>query len=156
MPFSVVTSNDTSIISRANFNPNFSGDIYTSGNVSQRLNGYFNTAAFAPSCAVGAVSTNVNLPPNQRVICTGAVGTVNNPFFDPNTPFGNVRRNFLTGPGQKNVDISFIKLVPISERFRGELRAEKASCRKMFIWHSFNRRRRLTRKREFHKSKPKL
>ncbi|MDQ6785359.1 MAG: TonB-dependent receptor [Acidobacteriota bacterium] len=124
LPFSVVTSNDTSIISRANFAPNFSGDIYTSGSVSERLGGYFNTAAFAPSCAVGTVSTNAALPPSQRIICTGAVGTVNNPFFDATAPFGNTTRNGFTGPGQKNVDVSFIKLVPINERFRGELRAE--------------------------------
>jgi hypothetical protein len=49
---------------------------------------------------------------------------VTNPAFDPNAPFGNTQRNFLTGPGQKNVDLSFIKVIPFSERIRGELRAE--------------------------------
>jgi len=99
LPFSVVDSNDTSIINRANFNPNFSGDVYTSGDVAGRLNGFFNKTAFASS----------------------RLGTA---AFDPNAPFGNTRRNLLTGPGQKNVDVSFIKLVPLNERFRGELRAE--------------------------------
>ena len=63
------------------------------------MNGFFNTSAFASS----------------------RLGTAT---FDPNAPFGNVRRNFLTGPGQKNVDISFIKLVPFTETLRGEFRVE--------------------------------
>jgi hypothetical protein len=99
LPFSVVDSNDTSIINRANFNRTFSGDVYSSGDVSDRLNAYFNPAAFTRS----------------------AFGTTT---FDPVAPFGNVPRNFLTGPGQKNVDISFIKFVPFSERLHGEFRAE--------------------------------
>ena len=44
--------------------------------------------------------------------------------FDPTAPFGNTPRNLIFGPGQKNVDISFIKFLPFTERFRGELRAE--------------------------------
>ncbi len=110
LPFSIVNSNDTSIISRANFASGFSGDVYTSGSVGSRLNAYFNTAAFARSCVNAA--------------CSAAVGVVTNPTFDPSAPFGNTPRNFLTGPGQKNVDISFIKLIPVSERVRGEMRVE--------------------------------
>lgn len=127
LPFSIIDNPGNAVISRANFAPGASGNIYTSGNVSDRLSGYFNTAAFAPACPIGTlVSTNPNLPPNQRFICTGTanVGTVNNPFFDGNAPFGNVQRNFLTGPGQKNVDISLIKLIPINERLRAEFRTE--------------------------------
>ncbi len=108
LPFSVIDNPGNAVISRANFSA-AGGNVYTSGNVSDRLNGYFNTAAFATS--------------RPRLDGTG-VGLVNNPTFDPNAPFGNTRRNFLTGPGQKNVDISFIKLVPFTERFRGELRLE--------------------------------
>ncbi len=96
LPFSVVDSNDTTIINRANYNRNFNGDLYTSGKVSERLNGYFNTTAFQLS------RTNI----------------------DPTAPFGNTPRNLLTGPGQKNVDVSFIKQIPFSERFRGEFRTE--------------------------------
>jgi hypothetical protein len=99
LPFSVETTNGTTLISRANYNRNFSGDVYTSGNVSDRLGAYFNPAAFVSS----------------------QFGT---PGFDPSAPYGNTPRNFLTGPGQKNVDISFIKFIPISERLRGEFRTE--------------------------------
>ena len=53
-----------------------------------------------------------------------SVGVVTNPSFDPAHPFGNTPRNFLTGPGQKNVDISLIKFIPITERVKGEFRAE--------------------------------
>ena len=104
LPFSVVDSNDTSLINRANYNTNFNGDLYTSGNVGERQRAYFNTAAFIRS-AFGTT--------------TGGVAN-----FDPNKPFGNTPRNLLTGPGQKNIDVSFIKFIPFSERFRGELRAE--------------------------------
>ena len=53
-----------------------------------------------------------------------SLGVVNNPTFDRTAPFGNTPRNFLTGPGQKNVDLSVIKFIPINERVRGEVRAE--------------------------------
>jgi len=97
LPFSIIDSNGTSIIQRANFNPNFaSSDFYGSGPVSGRLTQYFQTAAFTSS--------------------RGAA--------DPNAPYGNTPRNLLFGPGQKNVDISIIKFLPFTDRFRGELRAE--------------------------------
>jgi hypothetical protein len=78
--------------------------------VSSRLNQYFNTTAFVSSCQFGIGQ-----------ICGGAVA---NPAFDPNSPYGNSARNLIFGPGQKNIDISFIKLLPFSERFRGEFRTE--------------------------------
>lgn len=99
LPFSVIDNPSNAIINRANYNQNYNGDLYTSGDVSSRLNQYFVTSAFTRS----------------------AFGTAT---FDPNRPFGNSTRNILTGPGQKNVDISFIKFVPFTERLRGELRAE--------------------------------
>ncbi|MBS1797290.1 MAG: TonB-dependent receptor [Acidobacteria bacterium] len=100
LPFSVVDSNDTSIISRANANPAFTGtSYYTTGDVSNRLSQYFNTSAFVLS-RPGAAT------------------------FDPNNPYGNTTRNLLTGPGQKNVDVSFIKFIPFTEKIRGEFRAE--------------------------------
>jgi len=119
LPFSVVDNPGNAVIQRANFNRNFNGDVYTSGNTSERLNGYFNTAAFVRSCPIGTVIAGT------LVACANnGIGTVNNPNFDPANPFGNTTRNVLTGPGQKNVDISFIKAIPFSERFRGEFRTE--------------------------------
>ncbi|MFN3330450.1 MAG: TonB-dependent receptor domain-containing protein, partial [Pyrinomonadaceae bacterium] len=65
LPFSIVDSNGTTIIQRANFNPNFTGgQIQGSGPTSRRLNQYFNTSAFV----------------------TSRFGTAT---FDPNNPFGN-------------------------------------------------------------------
>ena len=111
LPFSILDSNGTSRIQRANFNPAFASSEFTgTGSVSSRLNQYFNTSAFVTSCQFGVGQ-----------ICGGAVA---NPAFDPNSPYGNSARNLLFGPGQKNIDISFIKMLPFSERFRGEFRTE--------------------------------
>lgn len=110
LPFSIVDNPGNAVISRANFNPAFGGQIMSNVPLSARLNAYFNTAAFSFSRPILAGNTGV--------------GVVNNPTFDPNNPYGNTPRNFMTGPGQKNVDISLIKFIPINERFRAELRAE--------------------------------
>ena len=99
LPFTITDNPGNTVINRANYNTAFNGDLYTNGDVSSRLNGYFVTGAFSRS----------------------AFGTAT---FDPVNPFGNTQRNQLTGPGQKNVDISFIKFIPFSERMKGELRAE--------------------------------
>ncbi|MBX3291142.1 MAG: TonB-dependent receptor [Acidobacteria bacterium] len=101
LPFSIVDTNGTTIISRGNFasGMNEGSGLYTSGSASNRTSGYFNTAAFV----------------------TSRFGTAT---FDQNSPFGNTPRNFLFGPGQKNVDVSFIKLLPFTEKVRGEFRAE--------------------------------
>ena len=129
LPFSIVDNPGNAVIQRANFNPAFTGDIYTSGNVSDRLNGYFNTAAFVRSCPVGTVVAGT------LVACTNTgVGAVNNPLFDPANPFGNTTRNGFTGPGQKNVDISLIKFIPFTERFRGEFRIEAFN---VFNWVNY-------------------
>lgn len=120
LPFSIVADNGTSIIQRANRNTTFSGNVYTTGSASTRTGGYFTTGAFVTSCLNAA--------------CSAATGTVTNPNFDAGSPFGNTERNFLTGPGQKNVDISFIKMVPFTERIRGELRAEMFN---VFNWVNY-------------------
>jgi hypothetical protein len=129
LPFSIIDNPGNAVIQRANFNRNFNGDIYTSGSVSERLNGFFNTAAFLRSCPVGTVVAG------NFVACSNAgAGAVNNPSFDPLSPFGNTPRNFLTGPGQKNVDISLIKIIPFTERFRGEFRIEAFN---VFNWVNY-------------------
>lgn len=109
LPFSVIDNPGNAVFSRANFNPTFAGQIQCSGDVSGCLNNYFAQGAFLTS--------------RPRLDGT-SVGVVNNPTFDPTAPFGNTPRNFLTGPGQKNVDFSVIKFIPVNERFRGEVRAE--------------------------------
>lgn len=129
LPFSVVDNPGNSVIQRANFNPNFTGDIYTTGDVSQRLNGFFNTGAFVRSCPIGTLVGGV------LVACTNSgIGVVNNPRFDPANPFGNTTRNGFTGPGQRNVDISLIKFIPFTERLRGELRLEAFN---VFNWVNY-------------------
>ncbi len=110
LPFSIVDNPGNAVISRANFNPTFGGDITPNIAVRDRLSAYFTQSAFVLSRPILAGNTGI--------------GAVNNPTFDPLHPFGNTPRNFLTGPGQKNVDISLIKFIPINERFRAELRAE--------------------------------
>ena len=118
-PFSVVDVVGNNIIQRANFAPGFTGSIETSGDTQSRLNGFFNTAAFVIS----------------RPIVGGAnLGTPNNPAFDPNNPFGNTPRNFLYGPGQKNMDFSIVKFIPIGETLRGEFRTEFFN---LFNWANF-------------------
>lgn len=109
LPFSIIDNPGNAVFSRANFNPSFTGQVQCSASVSSCLTSYFNQGAFVIS--------------RPRLDNTG-VGVVNNPTFDPANPFGNTPRNFLTGPGQKNVDISLIKFIPINERFRGEARVE--------------------------------
>lgn len=128
LPFSIIDNPGNAVIQRANFNPNFNGDFYNGGSPT-RLNGYFNTSAFLRSCPVGTVVAGA------FVACSNAgAGAVNNPSFDPQNPFGNTPRNFLTGPGQRNVDISLIKMIPFTERFRGEFRIEAFN---VFNWVNF-------------------
>ncbi|HEX8250141.1 MAG TPA: TonB-dependent receptor [Pyrinomonadaceae bacterium] len=136
LPFSIIDNPGNAVIQRANFNQNFNGSIYTSGSVSERLSGYFNTAAFVRSCPVGTLVPNP--VPGQPAIFAGCsnagAGAVNNPTFDPANPFGNTLRNGFTGPGQKNVDISLIRIIPFSEQFRGEFRIEAFN---VFNWVNY-------------------
>ena len=84
-----------------------------------RLDQYFNISAFVPS---------------RPVLGGGNLGTPDNSRFDPDNPFGNTPRNFLYGPGQKNLDLSVVKFIPIRETVRGELRAEFFN---IFNWTNF-------------------
>jgi hypothetical protein len=118
-PFSIIDAPNNNIIQRANFTSGFSGSVLTSGSTQSRLAQYFNTAAFVLS---------------RPILSGAAVGTPNNPAFDPNNPFGNTARNFLYGPGQKNMDFSIVKFIPIKESVRGEVRAEFFN---LFNWANF-------------------
>ena len=118
-PFSIVDIVGNNIIQRANLASGFTGSIETDGDTQSRLNGFFNTAAFVLS----------------RPILAGTnLGTPNNPTFDPNNPFGNTSRNLLYGPGQKNMDFSVVKFIPIRESIRGEFRTEFFN---IFNWANF-------------------
>ena len=117
-PFSIVDSPNLAIIQRANFAAG-AQNFLTTGDIESRLNQYFNTSAFVLS----------------RPILGGAsLGTPNNPTFDRNNPFGNTPRNFLYGPGQKNLDLSVVKFIPIGERVRAEFRTEFFN---LFNWTNF-------------------
>lgn len=104
LPFSVVDSPSNFIIQRANVVAG-TDPVNDSGSVTDRLNNFFNTAAFTPS---------------RQFL----VGTVANPFFRPDAPFGNVGRNTLTGPDQRNFDLSVIKFFKFTERTNMEFRSE--------------------------------
>ncbi|HXC72618.1 MAG TPA: TonB-dependent receptor [Pyrinomonadaceae bacterium] len=117
-PFSIVDFPNNFIIQRANFAAG-GGAVLTSGSTESRLNQFFNTPAFVPS---------------RPIISGGNLGTPNNPTFDPNHPFGNTPRNFLYGPGQKNLDFSVVRFIPITETVRGEFRTEFFN---LFNWTNF-------------------
>jgi len=119
-PFSIIDVVGNTIIQRANFAPGFTGSIETSGSTQERLNAFFNTAAFVASRPFVASGTALGVPTNAN--------------FDPNNPFGNTPRNFLYGPGQKNMDFSVVKFIPITERVRGEFRTEFFN---IFNWANF-------------------
>lgn len=113
-PFSIIDSPNLFIIQRANFAAG-AQSVRTTGDIDQ----YFNTSAFVLS---------------RPILGGGNLGTPNNPSFDPGNPFGNTPRNFLYGPGQKNLDLSVVKFIPIRETVRGELRAEFFN---LFNWTNF-------------------
>lgn len=117
-PFSIIDSPNLAIIQRANFAAG-ANNLLTAGGVESRLNQFFNTAAFVLS---------------RPLLGGGNLGTPNNPTFDPNNPFGNTPRNLFYGPGQKNLDLSVVKFVPVKEALRGELRAEFFN---LFNWTNF-------------------
>jgi len=117
-PFSIVDFPNNFIIQRANFAVGGSA-VLTSGSTESRLNQFFNTAAFVPS---------------RPILGGGNLGTPNNPTFDPDHPFGNTPRNFLYGLGQKNLDFSVVRFIPITETVRGEFRTEFFN---LFNWTNF-------------------
>jgi len=117
-PFSIVDFPNNFIIQRANFATGVT-EILTSGSIESRLNQFFNIAAFVPS---------------RPILGGGNLGTPNNPAFDPNNPFGNTPRNLLYGPGQKNLDFSVVRFIPITEAVRGEFRTEFFN---LFNWTNF-------------------
>ena len=117
-PFSIIDSPNLAIIQRANFAAG-TNNLLTSGDVESRINQFFNTSAFVLS---------------RPLLGGGNLGTPNNPNFDPANPFGNTPRNLFYGPGQKNLDLSVVRFIPIRETVRAELRAEFFN---LFNWTNF-------------------
>ena len=82
--------------SRAQLCPGIThGDISTSGSVGNRVNSYFNAAAF---CAV--------------------------PVIGNGTGYGNAGPGIVRGPSQNNVDFSITRTFPVAERQSLEFRSE--------------------------------
>jgi hypothetical protein len=96
LPFSVICSDGSSLNNRANIVPGVPV-VTSSGSTVSRLNDYFNPAAFDLST------------------CSDAYNVA---------PFGTSSRNFLRGPGQKNVDFGVIKFFSVTEKSKIEFRAE--------------------------------
>jgi len=94
LPYTVICSDGSSLNNRADLVAGASA-VTSSGSTVSRLSDYFNPAAF------GA--------------CTEASNVL---------PFGTSSRNFLRGPGQKNVDFSVVKFFQVTEKSRIEFRAE--------------------------------
>lgn len=117
-PFSIIDSPNFFIIQRANF-ASGANNLLTSGDIESRINQFFNKSAFVFS---------------RPLLGGGSLGTPDNPTFDPANPFGNTPRNLFYGPGQKNLDLSVVRFIPIRESVRGELRAEFFN---LFNWTNF-------------------
>jgi len=99
-PFSVICSSSTTTLNRADFLPGATAATAgLGGSVASHLDGYFNTAAFAAT-------------PTSVMTCANAA------------PYGTSPRNFLRGPNQRNVDLSIVKFIPVTERTKLEFRTE--------------------------------
>src|SRR5581483_6479789 len=101
-PFSVTDGTDVGLTGDGNDRPNVVSGVDSLG--PHNLVSYFNTAAFAGSCALAAYASN---PVCQKV------GT-----------FGNAGRDIFHNPGSIQWDMSVSRLFPFKERYRFEFRGE--------------------------------
>ena len=93
-------------------------DAVRGGSVSSRVNQYFNTSVFVPASFV----------PDGGLI-DGRF-----PVAGGGTIFGNLGRNILRGPGQRNVDVAFIKRTRLSDETTMVFRWEVFNA---FNWANF-------------------
>lgn len=95
-PYTVTSGVDTNLDGNNNDRPNVVGNPFYSGlSRQQKITAYFNKTAFStPNTAVGQ------------------------------SPYGNEQRDFLTGPGQVDTDLSAFKTFPIYEQIRLQFRGE--------------------------------
>lgn len=95
---------------------------------------------FSVDCVIGS-AVNSRADYATGTIAPKPAGDV----FNPNAyqcdagvyvaPYGNTPRNFLRGPGQKNVDLSFFKTFPVTESSTLQFRAEFFNIGN---WENFN------------------
>jgi len=90
-------------------------DAVRAGNVSNRVNEFFNTKAFVPA----------------PFVPDGGLIDGKYPISGGGTIFGNVGRNILRGPDQQAFDIALAKTIPLTERVRLNFRWE--------VFNLFNR-----------------
>jgi hypothetical protein len=90
-------------------------DAVRGGNVSNRVNDFFNTKAFVPA----------------PFVPDGGLIDGKYPISGGGTIFGNLGRNILRGPDQQDFDIALAKTVPLTERVRLNFRWE--------VFNLFNR-----------------
>ena len=88
---------------------------------------------FTVTCTSGSSTFNRADLTGTDPVLGGSVESRLGAYFDPNgfantcanvAPFGTSPRNFLRGPGQKNVDFGIVKFLPITERQKVEFRTE--------------------------------
>ena len=87
------------------------GDVSRSGSVSSRVNKFFNTKAFVPT----------------PFVRDGGLIDGKYPVSGGGTIFGDLGRNILRGPDQRDFDIAVIKTTPLTERVK-----------LIFRWEIFN------------------
>jgi len=93
-------------------------DAVLHGSVSSRVNQFFNTSVFVPA----------------PFIPDGALIDNKYPVSGGGTVFGNLGRNVLRGPGQRNVDMALIKRTKVGERADMVFRWEVFN---VFNWSNF-------------------
>jgi hypothetical protein len=86
-------------------------DVSEGGSVSSRVNKFFNTKAFVPA----------------PFVPDGGLIDGKYPVSGGGTIFGNLGRNILRGPDQRDFDIAVIKITPLTERVK-----------LIFRWEIFN------------------
>jgi len=115
-PFSVTDSGAGTAVLAPGYTPTLTGSLapgatihgsYSSGDIHNRLNGYFNPADFATAQLLYPFD-----PANPTTTCD----PVKNPNFCT-TFFGNLGRNTFRGPYQQNWDFSLLKNFHLTERF---------------------------------------
>jgi hypothetical protein len=115
-PFSVTDSGAGTAVLAPGYTPTLTGSLapgatihgsYSSGDIHNRLNGYFNPADFATAQLLYPFD-----PANPTTTCD----PVKNPNFCT-TFFGNLGRNTFRGPYQQNWDFSLLKNFHLAERF---------------------------------------